>query len=414
MKRTIAISFSIFVGTLAGIAQPMTDIRIVSEDQHSVVLEFTPHIQAEHVSGKQGTIFTRFRFFESQITYDSEHLIPNIRVNAEASLLAEQAMNFYGFNGFNAPYNPDFEKSGSTAYISKVFYRHDRKILHFKLDFMGDIAGRKLRWILGATRYDVKIGSVNIDKLNKGASESLPNVALLYDKFVDWGIIPETEKNGGINNITKAGIVYDTRDNEPNPMKGLWVEAMIVSAPGFANNRGIAYSKAIFTHRQYFTLKKEVLNFAYRLSYQTKLSGNIPFYMLPVLYNTSTFREGLGGGKSLRGVLRNRIVGDGVFFANIELRWKFWRFHFLNQNFYGAMAGFTDMGRVTANYHFTTTSPEALNYLSQGASENWHKSYGIGFYGAMNQNFVISTNYGIAANASDGTSGIYIGLDFLF
>ena len=71
MKKTISIFCSIFVGTLTGIAQPMTDIRIVSEDQHSVVLEFTPHIQAEHVSGKQGTIFTRFRFFESQITYDS-------------------------------------------------------------------------------------------------------------------------------------------------------------------------------------------------------------------------------------------------------------------------------------------------------------------------------------------------------
>jgi hypothetical protein len=71
MKKTISILFSIFVGTLTCVAQPMTDIRIVSEDQHSVILEFTPHIQAEHVSGKQSTIFTRFRFFESQITYDS-------------------------------------------------------------------------------------------------------------------------------------------------------------------------------------------------------------------------------------------------------------------------------------------------------------------------------------------------------
>jgi hypothetical protein len=70
MKKTIAIFSSIFVGTLTGIAQPMTDIRIVSEDQHSIVLEFTPNIQAEHVSGKQGTLFTRFRFFESQIAYD--------------------------------------------------------------------------------------------------------------------------------------------------------------------------------------------------------------------------------------------------------------------------------------------------------------------------------------------------------
>ena len=71
MKKTIAIFSVIFVGTLTSIAQPITDIRIVSEDQRSVVLEFTPHIQAEQVSGNQGTIFTRFRFFESQIAYDS-------------------------------------------------------------------------------------------------------------------------------------------------------------------------------------------------------------------------------------------------------------------------------------------------------------------------------------------------------
>ncbi len=71
MKKTIVIFFFIFAGTLTGIAQPMTDIRIVSENQHSVVLEFTPHIQTEHVSGNQGTLFTRFRFFGSQIAYDS-------------------------------------------------------------------------------------------------------------------------------------------------------------------------------------------------------------------------------------------------------------------------------------------------------------------------------------------------------
>ena len=71
MKRIIVTISLLFISTLPGIAQPMTDIRIVSEDQRSVVLEFTPHIQAEHVSGNQGTIFTRFRFFESQTAYDS-------------------------------------------------------------------------------------------------------------------------------------------------------------------------------------------------------------------------------------------------------------------------------------------------------------------------------------------------------
>jgi len=71
MKKSIAIFFSHIIGIAIGIAQPMTDIRILSEDQHSVVLEFTPQIKTEQVSGTQGTVFTRFRFFGSQIAYDS-------------------------------------------------------------------------------------------------------------------------------------------------------------------------------------------------------------------------------------------------------------------------------------------------------------------------------------------------------
>ena len=59
------------IGTLTGAAQPLTDIRIVHEDQQSVVLEFSPRIHSERVVGTSGGIFTRFRFFESQTTFDS-------------------------------------------------------------------------------------------------------------------------------------------------------------------------------------------------------------------------------------------------------------------------------------------------------------------------------------------------------
>ena len=40
-----------------------------------------------------------------QIKYDSEYLIPGIRVTADVRLENEQAMDFYGFNGFNTLYN---------------------------------------------------------------------------------------------------------------------------------------------------------------------------------------------------------------------------------------------------------------------------------------------------------------------
>jgi hypothetical protein len=71
MKNTFVIAVLLLIGTLTGTAQPLTDIQIVSEDQQSVVLEFTPHVAVEHVTGTHGGIFTRFHFFESQLTFDS-------------------------------------------------------------------------------------------------------------------------------------------------------------------------------------------------------------------------------------------------------------------------------------------------------------------------------------------------------
>ncbi len=71
MKNIFVITILLLTGPLTGTAQPLTDIRIVSEDQQSVVLEFTPHITTEHVTGIHGGIFERFHFFESQLTFDS-------------------------------------------------------------------------------------------------------------------------------------------------------------------------------------------------------------------------------------------------------------------------------------------------------------------------------------------------------
>ena len=71
MKNTFAITILLLVGTPALPAQQLTDIRILQEDRQSVVLEFAPRINAEHVSGIRGGVFTRFRFFESQTIFDS-------------------------------------------------------------------------------------------------------------------------------------------------------------------------------------------------------------------------------------------------------------------------------------------------------------------------------------------------------
>jgi hemolysin activation/secretion protein len=181
-------------------------------------------------------------------------------------------------------------------------------------------------------------------------------------------------------------------------------------------NGDLAYTRIAITHRQYFTLVPQVLSFAYRLSYQAKVSGTMPYYMLPFVYNTapSLTRDGLGGAKTIRGVVRNRIAGDDFVYGNLELRWKFLRTHIGKQNIYLALSSFLDGGMVTRPYKFPKTSPEAIAYLAEGKKESLHLGAGGGLHIVMNQNFVIAVDYGRALNKGDGISGLYIGLNFLY
>lgn len=354
----------------------------------------------------------------NQLTYDALTLIPKTRVTFDVSYLTEQALNFYGYNGYQADYNPAIELTGGDNYISRMYYRHSRKLFRIKADFQGDVSeslGKKLRWLAGIAHYRANISTVDINKLNEGKTEDLlPDTALLYDKYVDWGVIPADQVNGGNVTFLKVGAVYDTRDNEANPNKGLWSEALVVTAPGFLGN-DYSYTKLLLSHRQYFTILPNRLTFAYRLSYQTKIAGEMPFYMLPYTIDSKITQAGLGGAKNIRGVLRNRVVGDGVAFGNFELRSKFLKTVVLNQNFYLGVNAFVDMGMVTSPYHFDTTNVPASELAGlQFADENLHIGYGGGIRFVINSNFIIAVDYGLAAKKQDGTKGMYIGLNYLF
>ena len=353
------------------------------------------------------------------LKYDSERLIPNMRVTAEASYRTEKALNFYGFNGYNAYYNSIYEddSEGNDLYKSRLFYRHERKVVVLKADFQGNIIGKKLRWLGGITYLGSKIASVDVKKLNEGKdpADQLADTSL-YNNYVNWGVISKEQSDGGNNAFFKVGLVYDTRDNEPNPNRGMWTEALFLFAPSFMGEYDKAATSVILIHRQYFTLFPERMTFAYRLSYQTKTSGDIPFYLLPYLYDSYNIRDGLGGAKTLRGVLRNRIVGNGMAFANFEFRWKVLKTTLFNQNFYIALNAFTDMGRVVDPYKLDLSGvPSNERELwFNNEDEAMHMSYGAGIRFALNENFIVAVDYGMAAKEQDGTSGLYIGLNFLY
>ncbi len=352
--------------------------------------------------------------------YDSDELIKGLQTSVDVSFLSDQAYDFYGFNGYDAVVNPGWIDDASSDYLTRMYYKYDRKMFRFKVDLQGELSGEKLKWAAGINLLNFKVAPVNLDKLNDGkkGADVLPNVPGLYQKYQDWGIISVEEADGGFVPTFKAGLVIDTRDNRPNPMKGIWTEAVIVAAPEFLGGES-SFAKLSLTHRQYFTLIPDDLSLAYRLAYQTTIAGHVPFYyqsqvITSVMKGASS--EGLGGAKSLRGIRRNRIVGDGIIYGNIEARWKFARFQFINNNFYLGLNGFTDFGKVTKKIDATPMIAhisEEQGYFDNDA-EALHISYGAGLRIVMNQNFIIAIDYGMAADERDGDSGIYIGLNYLF
>jgi len=138
---------------------------------------------------------------------------------------------------------------------------------------------------------------------------------------------------------------------------------------------------------------------------------------------TGATSEGLGGSSTLRGVLKNRVIGDAFFMGNIELRLKPVYFTFLKQDCYVGLNGFYDFGRVVKaislpdnlepTFKSLYSAETFSDYFNLG-EEKFHQSAGVSIMLVMNQNFVIAIDIGKAFNEQDGNIGFSIGLNYLF
>jgi hypothetical protein len=356
-----------------------------------------------------------------RLSYDSEFLIPGIRVTSDLAYLPDEAFDFYGFNGYQSVLNANWQDDAHADYKTRMYYKYQNKTFRFKTDVQFPFSDDRFLALVGINMQSFNVNSVDIDKMNKGKEDDpnkLPDVNTLYDDYVNLGIISDEEKDGGFVPLLKAGLVFDTRDNEPNPMKGMWTEAFLFGAPGFLGAES-GFVKFNLTHRQYFTLVERDLSLAYRLGYQGTVAGEAPFYYQTQI-ETSLMKDqlGLGGSKTIRGINRNRVVGDGFVYGNVELRWKAVHFNWINQNFYIGLNAYTDFGQVLQPISNSTLDaliddPAYADYFNEG-KDRLHLSYGAGLRIVMNQNFIIAVDYGMVASEQDGTSGLYIGLNYLF
>lgn len=358
----------------------------------------------------------------NQLFYDAKNLLPHhLRLTADLSYLTEKSLDFYGFNGYQSKYISALSENKDAN--SRVFYRNMRKMFRFTVDLQGKLSGENLKWLAGIGIMNMKSGRVDFDAINKGKKDEdkIADTVTLFDKYVDWGIISANEKDGGNANFLKAGIIYDTRDNEANASKGMWSEALITYAPGFFFNPEFSYAKLVLIHRQYFPLVKDRLTLAYRLDYQGTIGGHTPFFMQPYMlssFSMITKTDGLGGAKTLRGIMRDRVVGDGVAYGNLELRWKFLKTHMGKQNLYFALNGFSDFGMVVQQVKIDKSKislADQTKYFDfTNDKDKLHPSLGAGLRIALNENFILAVDYGFALNKQDGAKGLYINIGNLF
>jgi outer membrane protein assembly factor BamA len=366
-----------------------------------------------------------------RLMFESNHLIPGVEFITDLSYLPDLANQFYGFNGYESVFKKDWMDDKAADYRSAMFYRYQRDQFRFRTDFLGKLSGDHLKWTAGFAFQNFNVSSVNIDKLNKGRKDNnkLPSISEepgLFELYRDsLGLITANEANGGWVNTIKAGLVWDSRDNRPNPMKGIWTEMGIEISPKFMGNDWV-FSKFYITHRQYFTLIENDLSLAYRIGYQTTLSGKAPFfYQSQVLtYRlTGQSSEGLGGVSTLRGVLKNRVIGDAFVLGNVELRWKLIHFTFLKKESYLGLNLFYDLGMATKGIELPDNLQSTFNsnmskynfgdFFNPGG-EKLHHCAGISIMPVWGQNFVVAIDIGKSFNEQDGNIGFSFGLNYLF
>ena len=367
-----------------------------------------------------------------QIRHDNKELIKNVRWSSSLRINLDKAYDFYGFNGYESFYDYDKIALGkdkeSSFEIFTPFYRYKRNELLFKSDFLGRI-NDNLQWEAGVFFNYFNLGSIDRESINKGKDDAKKYVTptTLFDIYKAAGVISEEDADGGIASGLRAGLVYDSRDKEGAPSKGIWAEGHITAAlPGISETPFYRYS---LTWRQYLPIiKNDVLTFAYRLNYEGSFGNNDPFYALSYMtvMGEKNDLEGMGGYNTTRGIMRTRVLGLDTFAYNAEFRWRFMNFTLGKQNIALGLSAFSDGAMATRELDLKNLkggligSPVAITNEDK---DSMHVTFGAGFRFIMNENFIVAVEYGTPLSHftknsprynQDGTGALYINLGYLF
>ena len=380
------------------------------------------------------------------VSYDNKFSIPGVRFSSTVTLTNDKAMDFYGFNGYMSYYDAERvalgkDKSNLNDFIYTPKYRVNRLALLFKTDFTGNIWDNKFFWEAGYHLSYIKQGydnkqALNLAKINKNKDENkiFPETEEpIFDLYRKWGIISEEEAWGGLSSTLRLGLLFDTRDKEAAPSRGIWAEAHAMVAPKWLGTTNPYYRYSV-TFRHYVPIvKNDILTFAYRLNYEGTFGNDAPYYVLPFItvMGSNYDRDGMGGYRTIRGLMRNRVQGLDVASYNAEFRWRFVSFQLWKQNISFGLSLFSDGTMVTKNYdmsfkgdeQYRAEYDEYMALTGNRTADRPHITVGGGLRFIMNQNFIVAFEYGMPLSKfssdpfiknQDGKGAFYINTGYLF
>jgi len=393
--------------------------------------------------------YTTKRNGNFRVYYNSKYLIPNHWFAIDVTYLPDQMMDFYGFNGSQSKYNWQWadDKKGGNEYLTRAFYKRKSNLFRTQMDISGTIVGN-FKWLGGLGVLGFMNSNVDLTKSNLPMDQTE-----LYRLYKEWGLISKNEDKGGWHPYVRAGLTFDNRNAVTNPSKGIYADAYLTYSAAFGDMVDYDYLGLNVDFRHYVPIVKDRLTFAYRICAQNVVAGKSPYYAnnyLNAVELTRNIFDGLGGKNSFRGVLRNRILADGILYGTLELRSKIAFFDIGRQHFYFGMVPFLDFGMITQardldmamvaqNFkHYkdipgsqtyivthpkqTQSSPDASrktlqDFFDMDANVHIpHFSAGLGLRVAMNENFVLSVDWAMPFDKQDNNkwATFYVGFGYLF
>ena len=355
--------------------------------------EITPYRSTLQVGGIVTTnkVFQLYGYFDSPFVFDSPW-----RVRSEAQLFYNPLANYFGIG--SAGQQLIFPGSGQ-VYSSYDSYKNalkvqsggetneDYDLYKYTNTFWRNSAEYNLvgGWIRLLGGFQISHTWIE-DYTGKTVSGALQRTTHLEE---DCSAGRAIGCRGGWDNFVKLGIVFDTRDFEPDPDIGIMWEGVFEYAPkilGSSSNYG-RLSTSIRGFGKIFEIGGQKLIAANRFFYQSQF-GDIPFYAMSSMGFTDLDRSGLGGFQTLRGYVLNRFIGPVTILNSSELRYSIYEFNVLHQHLKLGIKPFLDLGR-------------AFDKVADTSFQNWHVDGGIGLMLAWNIATVISFDQ---AWSSEGSS----------